>query len=364
MRRLFLLTLAVALFLGASLSIMAGRAAADELATRLEVIEAEREDILDKLGRLVEVSGYIDGEFIMSDKPGSDNEFRLHHLSLFFKKDIAKEWRVFTEIEFEDAPYFEATDADWKDATNGKIFVEVMTIEYLYSPKLNLALGRFLTPAGIWGVEHYPPFTATQERPQHIKNIFPQLTDGLRLNGDANVVGDVVTGYYLYAGNGEGNSGSGDNNEDKAFGGRVACKMPYLTTLELGLSAFFDTSSSDTEKTALGADIKAQWKNIKFQGEYANGSLRPASGSDYDRTGYYGQLAYAVGAVDLIYRYDWYDKSDIADNDANTINTVALNYHFTPAVTGKAEHHFVSPEDPASEDYTKTIFTIALYLGE
>lgn len=364
MKKLFVACLAAVLMsIGAGPLHAEERKSADSIAERVSVIEAEREDLLDRLNKLVEVSGYVDGEFVMSDQAGKNNQFRLHHLSLFFKKQVTEQWRFFSEIEFEDAPFLEASDGVLDGGSDGKLFVEVMTIEYLYNPRLNAAMGRFLTPAGIWSIEHYPPFAATQERPLHIRNIFPQVTDGLQVNGAANL-GDTVATYYLYAGNGEGNAGSGDNNEDKSMGARVKFKLPLLTKLELGLSGFSDTNSSDTEKIAYGADISAQWRNIRFQGEYALGDYDSAAGTDYQRSGYYGQFIYGLGNLDLIYRYDWYEPSDEADDDQKTVNTAAINYHFTPSVTGKVEHHFISPEDPSSEDYTKTIFTIAIYLGE
>ncbi len=330
----------------------------EELKTRLEVVEAEGENVIDRIASFVTISGYADGEFILTDQAGQENEFRVHHLSLFFKKEISEKWRLFSELEYEDAPKIEDGST-----TEGKFFVEVFIIEYLHSPLLNLRIGRYLTPAGIWNVEHYPPFVATQERPKHIRNIFPQYNDGLQMYG-TKTMSDVVADYALYVANGSGNTGRGDDNEDKAIGGRVKFKIPLLAAFEVGTSAYREKDSSDLERESYGADLKIQWWRIKFQGEYAKALFDPSTGSDYERSGYYGQLGYDLDQWSFIYRYDWYEPNDIVSNDKTSTNTLAMNYHFTPYVTGKVEHHFIDPENPSTEEYNKTILSIAVYLGE
>lgn len=329
----------------------------EELKTTMVVLEAENEDISDKLSRFVTIDGYADGEFIMTDKEGESNRFRIHHLSLFFKKQITERWRLFTEVEFEDAPKLEG-DGTSMTETEGKIFIEVFTIEYSLNQYLNFRLGRYLTPGGIWNLE-YTPFVTTQERPQHIRKIFPQLNDGLQLLGTATAAG-VVTDYIVYVGNGSGNTGHGDKNEDKALGARLKFKFPLLATTELGASGYREKDNSDEKRTAYGLDLKLQWKAFTLQGEYATAFFEPVGGGDYDRTGYYGQFIYGLYSLDFIYRYDWYEADSTVNNE-KIINTLALNYHFTPEVVGKIEHHFIDPEnDP---NYNKTIFSVAVYLG-
>ncbi len=334
----------------------------NELSSRVETLEAEKNDVKEKISGLAEITGYADVEYIMTDKPGEDNEFRIHHLSLFVKKQFTGKWRFFSEVEFEDGPFFETTNegTTWKSGTGGKIFLEVMTLEYLYDPKLNIVLGRFFTPAGIWNVDHYPPFVTTQDRPQHIRKIFPQLTDGLQVNG-AFSPGSTVVSYNLYAGNGEGNTGAGDNNEGKALGGRIKLKLPLLTKTEFGLSAYTDSDKTRTDKNSFGADLSLQWKSLKFQGEYAQAAVSPG---EYEITGYYGQLIYAIGDWDLIYRHDRYDPKSTVINDGTTINTLAVNHHFTPVIVGKLEHHFVDQDNDAADDYNRSIFSLVVYLSE
>ncbi len=42
----------------------------EELKTRLEVVEAEGENVIDRIASFVTISGYADGEFILTDQAG------------------------------------------------------------------------------------------------------------------------------------------------------------------------------------------------------------------------------------------------------------------------------------------------------
>ena len=349
----------------------------DELRARLEVLEAEVEESNHKFSGLFEVGGYADTEYIVTDKGDDENGFRVHHLSFHFVKQISDKWRLFSEVEFEDGPKLGEEETltitddlggihtvETVEHKEGKIFVETFTLGYQHNRQVNFFFGRYLVPGGIWNVDHYTPFVPTQERPQHIRKIFPQINDGVQFYGTKNLSG-IVTDYTAYVGNGSGNSGHGDGNANTAAGARLKFKFPNFHGAELGFSGYTETDNDDTERTAQGVDLKLRWKDLKFQGEYAMGDFDlKAAGADFDRSGYYGQLIYGIGKLDFIYRYDWYDAADIVVKGDKEINTFALNYHFTPSVVGKLETHFNEFEDSTKENYNKTIFSIAVYLGE
>ena len=75
------------------------------------IAQEQNEDAAQKFNNIMTISGYMDAEFIASDKTGTTNGFRMHHLSLFFEKQISDKWRFFSEIEYEDGQKVEA-DAD------------------------------------------------------------------------------------------------------------------------------------------------------------------------------------------------------------------------------------------------------------
>ena len=63
------------------------------------------------------------------------------------------------------------------------------------------------------------------------------------------------------------------------------------------------------------------------------------------------------------YRYDFWDE-DKSDADKVTDNVEFVNFHVSPVIVLKLEHHGVNHKDPAVEDYDRTILSIAYYLGE
>jgi hypothetical protein len=338
----------------------------NELKNRVEVLSAEKEDMEDRLSKLIRVTGYADIDFTMTDKKGENSQFRTHKFALILKKDWGKEWSFFSEVEYEYGPELEASNKTMTKG-EGKIFNEIFYVEYKPTYLAELRFGRFLTPAGIWNQEPYAPFVPTDDRPLHIRQIFPQVSDGLQLQGQTNLA-SVVTRYHLYAANGAGEPGKTDSNQGKSVGGRVVFKLPILDDFQIGGSSFGgeDIASTNLKRESSGADLKLQIRDLKFWGEYANAKFSPAtgSGSSYDRSGYYGQVMYDISKFSLIYRYDYYDPSSVTANDKTTINTVAVNYRFNPDIVTKLEHHFYDLENPSSTDYTKTIFSVCVYFGE
>jgi hypothetical protein len=317
------------------------------------------------------ISGYTDLEYHDSSNPSEDRGFRLHHMSLFFEKRITDQWKFFSEIEYEDGPYLEydpgniSTEVDHPDTLcedcYGKIYLEAVNFTYAWDPKAQFRGGRFFTPAGIWSIDHYPAFVPTQLRPQHIRNIFPQVVDGVTMLGTL-PLGNMFINYDLYLGNGAGNPGSRDLNKDKAVGGKVSFLFPALKYLEIGASMYTDTENDDREKEAIGAHLKMKFWNFTLQGEYATATYTPVNAASYDRIGYYAQLLFDISKWTLGGRYDFYDPQENTQSES-IYNSVFVNYHVNEAIVLKLEHHQVEKENPAVEDYDHTIGSVVIYLG-
>ncbi|HEX9627004.1 MAG TPA: porin [Acidiferrobacterales bacterium] len=356
----------------------AGAASVDELDQRLRVLEQqtdvykeEIEDLTREKESKIRISGYVDAEYSRDSRPNVKPGFRMHHLSFFFKKQISSNWRFFSEVEYEDAPKFEGNGesqpapAEGEIATDaeGKIFVEAVYIDYLPHPAANVRTGRFFTPAGIWSIDHYPPFVPTQRRPSHVRQIFPQVVDGMDFFGSI-PVGKAFFGYDLYFGNGEGNTGKQDQNSTKAVGAKASLLLPFLDQLELGATAYDDRLNNDDEKFSWGTHARIRAGMFAFQAEYADAKIEPVAAATYHRRGYYGQLVvaptdkWAVG-----YRYDYYDERSIAVRDEKT-NSVFVNYRAHRDIVLKVEHHDIQDEDPAVGDYRQTILSIVYYLAD
>ncbi len=287
------------------------------------------------------------------------------------KKNLGSNWHFFSEIEYEDAPKFEGegepqtlpgVEGEIIDDAQGKIFVEAVNMTYRRNQKLNIRFGRMFTPGGIWNVDHYPVFVPTQERPQHIRKMFPQIFDGAQVFGTASM-GSSFVNYDLYIANGTGNTGKHDHNDAKAMGARLSFIFPALTHFELGASVYNDAEDSaknDEGYSATGFHGKIKYGPATLQFEQAS------SVWDVDeREGYYAQLLYNWEKFTFGVRNDYYDgdSDDSATESGNTQNSLFVNYHINKNVTLKAEHHLVDPEDDTLDNYSKSVFSVVGYLG-
>lgn len=318
----------------------------------------------------LQTSGYADVEFRHSSKANSHPGFRIHHFSVIFTKEIDSNWSTFSEVEYEDAPQIEFTPGspDCQGNCSGAIILEAMNVDYTPNEYFGLRFGRFFTPAGIWSVDHYPPFVTTQERPLHIRNIFPQLIDGAMIHGSIPIV-EAFLDYDVYLGNGEGNSGSGDNNDEKSLGFRAALQLPWLTQFELGTSLLADTLSesdgSSTAKVVAGMHLRVRGGPVAVQMEVANGNYQPdGTGIEFTKLGYYTQLGVDVMATTIGYRYDYfedYDKPTATSIDL-TRHTLYANYRVHKNVVTKLEFHNTTQGSGTAESLT--IGTVAYYLGD
>ncbi len=347
------------------------------LEERLQKLEGEvainREEADDTANRFknnMSVTGYADTEYISTNQTGKKTGFRVHHFSMFLKKQVSDDLRFFSEIEYEDGPYYEPAKATTPATVgSGKIFAEAVNFDYQWRADTSVRVGRFFTPAGIWSVDHYPPFVATQERPQHIRLIFPQLVDGAAVSGN-HPVGNAFVNYDLFVGNGETTlaDGSGDNNSTTAVGLRATASLPITQQFDVGATLYHDKLASAADiaqpkKDALGIHAKIRHGAYGFQGEYAKASYKPTSstGGDYDRKGYYGQFSYDINKWTLGYRYDFYDPISTSTNDATKIHSAIVNYHVSKNVVLKWEHHLANAED-TTKDYFRDIASIAVNL--
>jgi len=329
---------------------------------RLDAVELDGEETKHNLGalsRFVEVSGYADAEFYLTDNDSENSRFRVRHLSLFFLKDIQDEWKLFTEIEYEDAPLIESAHSTDDPATvQGKLFVEQMYIEYHPDLAWDVRFGRFLTPAGIWNIYHYPPYVPTQERPLMVRKIFPQVSDGVQARYSHSFGGPVLD-THLYAANGAGNPGRLDRNENKAIGARVNLEYgPWWA----GASVYGERDNAGIKRSAWGLHLLANYSPFKFQAEYQYRVNDTVSDDGFIDRGFYAQAMYDIEKWTLAARYDWYDPDSGIENADMFRYTGAVNYHFAENVIAKAEYNRNDLED--GEDFNEAIFSIVVAIGD
>lgn len=335
----------------------------ESIKKRLEAVELDGEETRHNFGalsRFVDVSGYADAEFYLTDNDSENSRFRVRHLSLFFLKDIQEDWKLFTEIEYEDAPLIESTHTagDDPDTVQGKLFVEQMYIEYHPDLAWDVRFGRFLTPAGIWNIYHYPPYVPTQERPLMIRKIFPQVSDGIQARY-SHSFGVPVIDTHLYAANGAGNPGRLDRNENKAIGARFNLEYgPWWA----GASVYGERDNAGIKRSAWGLHLLANYSPLRFQAEYQYRDNDTLTGDHSIDRGFYAQAMYDIEKWTLAARYDWYDPDSGLSNADMFRYTGAVNYHFAQNVIAKAEYNRNDLEN--GEDYNEAIFSIVVAIGD
>lgn len=337
------------------------------LKKRLNEVESDQEETknnIDTSSKYLNVSGYADGEYILTDAKTENDRFRIHHLSLFFSEDITKEWKLFSEVEFEDAPRIEANSStDTINKAQGILFVEQMYIEYTQSFNWDVRLGRLPTPFGIWSIYHYAPYVPFQTQPLFFKNLFPETSDGILLRNSFSIK-DVAIDTHLYFSNGSGNPGGTDRNDTKAVGARL--NLEVTPGVSFGGSYLWDKDNLSIIRENYGAHLILSHRALKLQGEYLVRENKTQDGTKFHDNGLYAILTYDIGKWTLAGRYDNCNSSDISETGPGTAQfryAGAVNYHFAHNVVGKVEYdRTVFPDE--SMNNNKVIFAVAVAVGD
>ncbi|MES1173485.1 MAG: hypothetical protein ABUL62_04075 [Myxococcales bacterium] len=332
----------------------------------------------------------------------SVNSFAVGNFNLYMSSNLGDSWRALAEVRFLYLPNGASTtdpatgNANRQDTTVldyagfeepirwGGIRIERIYVEHEFNGLLKLQVGQFLTPYGIWNVDHGSPTIIGIKKPFVVAaQLFPEQQTGLQLYGSG-FLDPFEVGYHLTLSNGRGPVEYEDFNDDKAFGGRVYAKTDSVGTLTVGASfyrgGYYDRSAkyaptssggvdqtyttlSKYEEMSLGADVKWEYKSWLAQGEFLmnetnfdNGArprvqvVKPPQGytPDYRRWGAYGLLGYRLSFLPLmpyaIVQHAY--APDTPNTPPATAYEVGVNYRPTAAVVVKLEYqdwHFTSP---------------------
>jgi hypothetical protein len=318
--------------------------------------------------------------------------FSIGNLNLYAGSELGDDWRWLSEVRFMYLPHgaptsltsLETIDTTIVDYTDfgrplrwGGIHIERAYVEKTFHPLLTVRLGHFLTPYGIWNVDHGSPVIIPVTRPYIVgDSLFPTAQTGLEVYGTWNVDATQL-GYHLTLSNGRGPVDTHqDFDHNKAVGGRLYLrhdaafgKLTFggsvyagkytVRHAEFGLATGglpVTTYPTDvqSDELSLATDIKWEWKDLLVQAEailndatYVDGG-RPASPSaafggppgfaaDYRNRGYYGLVAYQTpffGIMPYVFYEHYWQRSAALEVDAWR---GGLNIRPTPRVSVKAE---------------------------
>jgi hypothetical protein len=276
--------------------------------------------------------------------------FFIGNFNVYISKNLTDTVRMFAEVRFTylpngvtDLTNNVVTSTLVPDYTNlagqfkwGGIEIERVYLEWSMTPWLTLRAGQFLTPYGIWNVDHGSP-TIIPVMPPHVINqgLFPERQTGLELRGQLPLSANHTVGYHLTLSNGIGPASEyADLDDNKAIGGRVLWSYEGFGQLTVGASGFFGTNTNaqivvgiDADNllsydervnakswvSALAADIQWRYGGLLLQAEFVSrqnsytedGRPVPTHPLTGTRAGVPDSLDF--GAYFLAgYRFDWF----------------------------------------------------------
>lgn len=313
------------------------------------------------------------------------------NLNVYLKASLSDRARSLVEIRFMYLPngkseiqpdgsvkYTDTTVLDPLELNRqlkwGGIVIERAWVEYEFHEAATLRAGQFLTPYGIWNVDHGSPTIIGIRRPFVITEaILPERQTGLELYGRRSLSNGVL-GYHLTLSNGRGvGEEYQDRDSNKAVGGRFFGTTMALGELTGGFSfysadktsrkerwslgadgskVFLSTDTERSHELGLAADVKWRWNSLHVQGEVvtrhrtyddnARERLRdyqyPAFSPDTRRWGAYALVGYRTPLAGIM-PYVLYEAATFPTGDIPQARALhfGLNYRPEPALVLKAE---------------------------
>lgn len=288
----------------------------DEVEERLEDVEVEISRLDERVGSRAIVKafdamdmsfgGFVDMAVThASGEDSSVTSFNRQVFELLFGATLKEDWELFVAQAFIRKTGVDLTDRRNPDFSNLNSPVATDTvlasITHKVNDRLDIQIGRFITPQGIINIEHFPALLLDTRQPQFLRpfakqTIFPNFSNGINVKVHTYFKGssDHSLKYYLYSGSFSGNSTHFN------LGTRLAYQLGGLT---VGINGSEGERSSqfDSDYNVWGIDFLYDrgvilWKNEFFK---TNEDL------GLDRTGYYSQPAVRMGeSWTLFYRYD------------------------------------------------------------
>lgn len=344
----------------------------------------------------------------------TDSSFSVGNLNLYLASDLGSDWRALSEVRLTFLPNgsrkvqadgVERVDTEVMDYTNfggqprtGSIIIQRAWLEHRFDNLLNVRVGNWLTPYGIWNVDHGSPTIIPVVRPYVIAlELMPESQTGIQLHGQRPVSENLTLGYALAVSNGRGPIDDyADLDANKAITARARGTYRGLGTLEMGATAYYgrytdkvqrltvngtevslqDRVLSQYDELAWGVDARWTLDGFHTQAELLVSDARYTPGNREQRTAVELQPDRRSwgGYVIVGYRFDWlglmpyvtaeyfelvneFEITRPPRSDVITDYSLGLNARPTATVTLKAEINVgLFPGAPAGSAFESSIW--------
>jgi hypothetical protein len=157
----------------------------------------------------------------------------------------------------------------------GSFSLDRAWMEYQINQYANLRFGKFITPAGIWNVDHGSPVITTVRQPYETTLIplFPVGQVGLMENGRI-FAGDAELAYELYVSTGRDQIAI-DEITDLAAGGHCALTLDFLNGSSIGISGFTGKQKKELTTQNMTIDISTELYQFAMEAIAQTGILDP-----------------------------------------------------------------------------------------
>jgi len=318
--------------------------------------------------------------------------FVLGNINLYFDAQPTASWRALIEARLTTYPHgaetvdsngqFTRTDNDVFDTNSpsgrnhviwGGVILERAQIEHTMTDLFNVRVGYFLTPYGIWNVDHGTPTLISLVLPaSQVEEAMPNRQLGVQAYGST-TFGDTEVGYAAYITNGRAPFIE-DPTDGKAGGARLFANFTGKgSSLRLGLSGYagdslekskaLTISSSGPSVTtsdkyrykewAVGGDLSLDWRKLRVRTEglvhrvdHGDSPHEPVSFAEPGTTHpnryeyyWYSIFAYRLGAFEP---YTYTELKYLTPRDGSFDMTylpgLGLNIHFSPYAQLKTQY--------------------------
>ncbi len=211
--------------------------------------------------------------------------FSIVNTNLYFLSRMTEELSALAEIRFSFFPQgqekvalqVERTDTSYRNPITGGtsrlggLAIERVVVRYEPLPWLSVLAGRFLTPAGIWNIDHGSTVVIPVRLPPLISlEMFPLSQTGLVLEGRHSLATAWMLGWMLTVSNGRSPTEAvKDLDENKALGGKLSIAYDRgPLSLSLGSYCYFGKYTNDSRTAVPDLETHVFHSDIEVTEQY------------------------------------------------------------------------------------------------